>query len=91
MGERVKGINSEKVSTKEIISKEMFCIGGMGLMSVAKPMIQNVFTDAMPALGINLTCSCMRGLHCNLDFTGTHVLSFIRQLKNFELYAFINP
>jgi hypothetical protein len=26
----------------------------MGLMSVAKPMIQNVFTDAMPALGRTL-------------------------------------
>ena len=27
------------------------CLGGMGLISVAKPMIQNVFTNAMPALG----------------------------------------
>ena len=28
----------------------LLATGGMGLMSVAKPMIQNVFTDAMPAL-----------------------------------------
>jgi len=28
----------------------LLATGGMGLMSVAKPMIQNVFTDSMPAL-----------------------------------------
>ena len=28
----------------------LLATGGMGLMSVAKPMIQNVFTDAMPLL-----------------------------------------
>merc|ERR1719370_1837956 len=28
----------------------LLCTGGMGLISVAKPMIQNVFADAMPAL-----------------------------------------
>lgn len=28
----------------------LLCTGGMGLMSVAKPMIQNVFTGAMPVL-----------------------------------------
>merc|ERR1719370_2075667 len=28
----------------------LLATGGMGLLSVAKPMIQNVFTDAMPAL-----------------------------------------
>jgi len=28
----------------------LLCTGGMGLISVAKPMIQNVFADAMPAV-----------------------------------------
>merc|ERR1719422_1397659 len=28
----------------------LLCTGGMGIMSVAKPMIQSVFADAMPAL-----------------------------------------
>ena len=28
----------------------LLCTGGMGIMAVAKPMIQNVFTDAMPLL-----------------------------------------
>ena len=28
----------------------LLCTGGMGLISVAKPMIQNVFADAMPLL-----------------------------------------
>ena len=28
----------------------LLCTGGMGIMSVAKPMIPSVFADAMPAL-----------------------------------------
>jgi len=31
----------------------LLCTGGMGLMSVAKPMIQNVFTGSMPLLVIS--------------------------------------
>ena len=47
--EEIQNTKMNKKSGSKILSK--FCSGGMGLMSVAKPMIQNVFTDAMPALG----------------------------------------
>merc|ERR1719402_1108496 len=33
-----------------LTTSTLLCTGGMGLMSVAKPMIQNVFTGSMPLL-----------------------------------------